>query len=203
MSGAQPTPARTLLDELRRIGASECRALDAATAPLSDREKVLLSAQLARIATHIGSRVGTAQGLPPPDILPGSSSGRLDLSAQLPSVIVAAVFVRNTLHRWGWADVALDTECAVRELLTAFVTAIDAAEPIAPTRMTLRLRALSHRRLVVELRDCPANAAIIATAGYLISTHIERISVRSGQHTAAGRTVVWCELARPEFSRWI
>ena len=122
---------RALLEELRHIGACDCRALDAATALVSDGEKVLLAAQLARVATHIRTHIANPRGLPPPDILPGSNSGRLNLSVQPASVTVAAVFVRNTLHGWGWADVLVDTESAVRELLTAFVTAVEAATPTA------------------------------------------------------------------------
>lgn len=192
-----------LLDQIRRLGTSECRALDAATAGLSDREKVILSAQLSRVATHIAAGVESPAGWPPPEVLPGNGSGSLMLSAQSSAVLVAALFVRNTLHRWGWADVLVDAECVVRELTTAFVAAVAQAGVTDPTRMTLRLRAPAYRRLVIELRDGPDNAAVIAQAGSLITERVARIGVRSGRYCANGRTVLWCELARPELSRWI
>lgn len=202
MCEARSAP-RMLLDQIRQVGASEWGALDAATAVLSDREKVLLADQLTRVATQIATRVGYPPDSPPPEVLPGSDSGRLALTVQPAAVLAAALFVRNTLHRWGWADLLVDAEYATRELTTAFVTAVAAAEYSTPTRMVLRLRALSRRRLVVELRDSPGNADLIATSEYLLSTHLQRISVHSGRCCTAGRTVLWCELARPELSRWI
>lgn len=110
------------------------------------------------------------------------------------------MFVRNTLVRWAWSDVLADAERAVHDLTKAFVAAVEDRELEYPTRMTLRLRAESAARLVVELHDSPENAAIIAESGRLISDYVERISVRCGQHCASGRTVIWCELGRPEVS---
>jgi hypothetical protein len=196
------TVTGSLLDEIRRVGFCDSGALDAAIGALTDGEKAMLASQLTQVAAHIGTRVGSSRGLPPPGTLPGAGTDRLDLSAQWSAVPVAAMFVRNTLHRWQWADVLVDAERAVHELAKAFVAAVEDAELPYPTRMTLRLRAASARRLVVELHDSFENAAVIADSGWLVSDCVERISVRCGQHSHNGRTVVWAELARPELDRW-
>lgn len=200
------SPARIadLLGEIRRISACKHAALDAATGPLSDREKAILAGQLTKVAAHIATRVGVSQGLPPPGTLPGARTDRLDLSAQFSAVRVAGMFLRNTLFRWGWTDLLGDAERAVHDLTKAFVAAVEDRELGYPTRMTLRLRAESAARLVVELHDSPENAGVVAESGRLISDYVERISVRCGQHFAGGRTVIWCELGRPEgSSRWL
>ena len=197
-------PDHALLDAIRRAGAGDCRALDAATGVLSDREKAFLVTQLRRVATHLATRVGSVPGLPPPETLPGSGSDHLELSAQQSAVPVAAIFVRNTLmYRWGWADLVIEAEHAVREMTSMFVAAILRFDRTDPTRMTLRLRAVSSGRLVIELYDSPANDDIITDTPRLISEHLERLSVRCGRHRSGGRTVVWCEIGRPELSRWI
>ncbi|WP_245671266.1 DUF4254 domain-containing protein [Nocardia amamiensis] len=190
--------AHALLEQIRRIGASNRMALEAATVALSDREKDMLASQLTRVAAHIAARGGNARGLPLPEAAPGGGTDRIDLSAQLNAVPVAEMFVRNTLHKWGWAGVLVNAERVTHELTTAFVTAIEHQGLATPTRMTLRLRAVSSARLVVELHDSPENATIIGGAGRLISECVERISVRYGRHSAGGRTVLWCELERPQ-----
>ncbi|MEU2034937.1 hypothetical protein [Nocardia amamiensis] len=196
MTDNRRAEAQALLEKIRRISASECTALDAATVALSDHEKSMLANQLRRVAAHITRRVGSARGsLEPP---PSGRTDRIHLSAQLNAVPVAEMFVRNTLHKWDWADMLADAERVTHELATAFVAAIDEHPPANPTRMTLRLRAVSPSRLVVELHDSPENARIIGGAARLISECVERISVRYGRHSAGGRTVLWCELGRPE-----
>lgn len=202
MTDSRSSAGQKLLEQIRCLAGSETRALDAATVGLSDAEKLILSTQLARIATYIAACVEYS-GAPPPHVLPGNSSGSLALSAHGPAVLVATHFVRNTLHGWGWADVLVDAERATRELTTTFVTAMAKAGVTTSTRMTLRLRAPADRRLLIELRDSAENAHVIEEAGDLITEQVERISVRSGQFRANGRTVLWCELARPELSRWI
>ncbi|WP_157117352.1 hypothetical protein [Nocardia vaccinii] len=192
-----------LLDDLRRVGACECIAIDAATRLLSDREKQILADQLARVATHLATRVGSSRGLPPPVVLPGGGSDRIDLSAVWSAVAIAGLFVRNTMHRWFWADVLVDAERLAVELTASFVTAVTSSMLDHPTRMMLRLRAISAVRVVVELRDSPENAHVVAAAGPLITPCVEKISVRCGQHVVAGRTMLWAELARPELRRWI
>ncbi|MBB5914181.1 hypothetical protein BJY24_003048 [Nocardia transvalensis] len=199
------TPAfeNDLLDHIRRLGACECAAVGAATNALSEREKAILAAQLSKVATHLATRAGSSVGLPPPGTTPGAGIDRIDLSAQWTALPVARIFVHNTLIRWQWGDVLIDGECAVQELITAFVAAVEACPLGYPTRMTLRLRVLSAARLVVELHDSPENAQVIIDSGRLITECVERISVRCGRHSAGGRTVLWAELGRPEVStRW-
>lgn len=192
-----------LLTEIRNICACECTALDAAAQRMSDREKQILVDQLTRVATHLATRVGESPC--PPDAPPGLGSDRIDLSAVRSAIPVAGMFIRNTLRRWLWMDVLIATERAATELTTAFITAVEAAALEYPTRMTLRLRTISAARVVVELRDSPENAPIIAAAGpLLITPALEEVSVRCGGHTTpAGRTLVWSELSRPELQRWI
>lgn len=192
-----------LLADLRRVGACECIAIDAATRLLTDREKEILADQLARIATHLATRVGSSRGLPPPVVLPGGGCDRIDLSAVWPTVAIAGLFVRNAMHRWFWADVLVDAERVAVELTASFVAAVSSAMPDRPTRMMLRLRAISAARVIVELRDSPENAPVVAAAGPLITPCVEKISVRCGQHVVAGRTMLWAELSRPELQRWI
>ncbi|WP_147289029.1 hypothetical protein [Nocardia mexicana] len=186
------------------MSACECSALDAAMRGLGDREIAVLAGQLTKVAAHIAARVGSARGLPPPGTLPGAGADRIDLSAQPTAVPVTAMFVRNTLFKWQWGDVLVDAERAVREMTNCFVAALDACDLGYPTRMSVRLRAVSAGRLIVELHDSVENAAAIAGSGNLISKYVERISARCGQYRTGGRTVLWAELGRPELaSRWI
>lgn len=194
-----PRAASELLATIRGISISQGSALDAATRSLGDTEKVLLAAELTRVADHIASRVGSSRGLPPPGTLPPAGIERIDLSAQPTAVPVAGMFVRNTVIRWLWVDLLTATECVVHDLTTAFIDALTACELAHPTRMSLRLRSAASGRLIVEVRDSPENAHLIAHAGRLISDRVERMSVRCGQHCAGGRTVLWSELRRPEF----
>ncbi|GAB2707320.1 hypothetical protein GCM10027089_32710 [Nocardia thraciensis] len=60
-----------LLDNIRRVSACECSALDVAILGLGDREIAVLAGQLTKVAAHIAARVGSARGLPPPGTLPG------------------------------------------------------------------------------------------------------------------------------------
>ncbi|RDI50140.1 hypothetical protein [Nocardia mexicana] len=198
-------PARDtdLLDEIRRVGACAGTDLDAVTLALSDGEMTFLARQLTKVATHIATRAGSSRGLPPPGTLPGAGTDRIDLSAQWTAIPIAGMFLRNTLTRWLWADVMVDADRAVHDLTKAFVAVIETRQLPYPTRMTLRLRAASATRLIVELHDSPENAHITTESGNLISPRIENISVRCGQHTNRGRTILWCELARPEYNRWI
>ncbi|MBB5917463.1 hypothetical protein BJY24_006375 [Nocardia transvalensis] len=193
-----------LLEEIRRLSSCEHAALDAATGLLSEGERAYLADRLTQVAVHIATRAGVGRGLPPPGTLPGAGTDRIDLSVQCTAILVAGMFLRNTLFRWGWMDVLTDAGRAVHDLTTAFVAAMEDSPVRYPTRMTVRLRAVSAARLVVEVQDSPENAGVIAEAGRLISADIERNSVRCGQHTIGGRTVVWAELSRPEPStRWI
>ncbi|WP_280385998.1 hypothetical protein [Nocardia wallacei] len=193
-----------LLNDIRRVSACECSALDAATWGLSAREIAVLAGQLTKVAAHIATRAGSARGLPPPGTLPGAGADRLDLSAQRSAVPVAAMFVRNTLFKWQWGDVLVDAERAVREMANSFVAAIEECDLGYPTRMSIRLRAISAGRLIVELHDSVENSAAVAASGNLINERVERMSARSGQYRTGGRTVLWAELGRPEpGSRWI
>ncbi|MBB5911888.1 hypothetical protein BJY24_000755 [Nocardia transvalensis] len=116
---------------------------------------------------------------------------------------MAAIFVRNTVLRWRWDDVLIDGERAVREMTGAFVAAVEARDLGYPTRMGIRLRAVSSGRLVIEVHDSAENASVIADSGRLVTETVERISVRCGQYCTAGRTVLWAEIGRPEAaSRW-
>ncbi|WP_280384215.1 hypothetical protein [Nocardia wallacei] len=88
------------------------------------------------------------------------------------------------------------------DLTASFVTVIEECGLDHPTRMTLRLRAMSAARLVVELHDSAENAEFIAGSGTLITEYVERASIRCGQHYTGARTVLWSELSRPELGRW-
>lgn len=195
--------AAALRDEMRRIGACDHATLDAVAAMLGEREIVILADKLGNVAAHMASRAGSSRGLPPPGTFPGAGAERIDLAAQWNAVTVAGWFTRATLMRWQWGDVLFDAASVTYELTKAFVGAIVEHEPDSITRMTLRLRTLSAGRLLVELHDSPENAPWIAGARDLISKQVGHIAVRSGRYEAAGRTVLWCELARPELSRWI
>lgn len=107
------------------------------------------------------------------------------------------------MRRWWWTDVRFDAELVTYELTKAFVAAIQNNEPDEPTRMTVRLRAISANRLVIEVHGSPADTAVLTEAEELISECVHNTSVRAGQYRTKGRTIVWCELARPEFNRWI
>ncbi len=191
-----------LLAQMRRICASDAAALDSATEALSDIEKRLLANHFSQVAAHIASRIGCRRGLPPPDCLPGSGE-RLELSAQVTAPLVAKMFVRNVLHRWWWVDVLADSEFVVHELTTAFVDAVADHERPHPTRMSIRLRAVSATRLVIEVHDSADNAALLESAGRLVTEAVQHRSVRCGRHTAHGHTMLWAELCRPELGRWL
>jgi len=192
-----------LREEIRRIGACDHATLDAVAAMLDDREITVLAGKLGNAAAHIASRTGTRGGLPPPGTVPGAGAERIDLTAQWNAVTVAGWFVHKTLMSWWWTDVLFDGVYVTYELAKAFVGAVQEHEPDSVTRMTLRLRALSTGRLVVELHDSSENAAWIAAADGLISEQVAHLALRSGRYEANGRTVLWCELARPDSSRWI
>ncbi|MQY20440.1 hypothetical protein [Nocardia macrotermitis] len=192
-------PAEALRDDLRRVAWCDYATIDAAAGLLGAREIIVLAGRLGDLATHLAARSGDPSG--PPGALPGTE--RIDLTANWDSVTVAGWFVRNTLRRWVWIDILFTAELVTYELTKAFVTAVQDHEPNAPTRMTVRLRAISANRLVIEVHDSPANTAALAQADGLISECAHEASVRSGQCRAGGRTVVWCELARPEYNQWI
>ncbi|WP_024799844.1 hypothetical protein [Nocardia sp. BMG51109] len=193
--------AGRLLGEIRSLSTCDCTALDAATGSLSDGEKYFIASELTRTATHIATRVGSARGLPPPTTQRVAGPDSIDLSAQGTAVPVAVWFVRNTLHKWLWTDVLTDAELAAHELTAALVGAVEARQPLPPTRITLRLRPVSPARLVIEVHDSPENAHLVAEAERLISETVERISVRCGRHHNGRRAVLWSELARPELLR--
>ncbi|WP_067670334.1 hypothetical protein [Nocardia miyunensis] len=167
---------------------------------LSDREIIILAGQLEAVAMHLASRAGGESGAPPGPIL---RAERIELAAQWDSVTIAGRFVRNTLTRWLWVDALFDAQLAIYELTKAFVSVVQAADAIEPTRMTVRVRAVSTSRLVLEVHDSPDNAEILSAADNLISERIRRTAIRCGLHRTNGRTTAWCELARPEFNRWI
>ncbi|MBF6174653.1 hypothetical protein [Nocardia blacklockiae] len=195
-------PDAGLLAELRRIVSCGHTDLDVAVQTLSDREIAFLSGQLAKVAVHLATRIGGAAGLPPPGTLPGAGAEQLDLSAQRSALPVARMFVRNSLFRWQWGDVLHDADGVTQVMCRSFVAAVEAYGLGYPTRMTLRLRVLSAARLIVELHDSAENAALVSTSDQLVTAEIEQRSVRCGRHRAGGRTVLWAELARPEFGRW-
>ncbi|MGF6887249.1 hypothetical protein ABIA39_004384 [Nocardia sp. GAS34] len=195
--------AETVRDDLRRVAWCEFAAIDAAAKLLDDREIVILAGRLDAIATHLSSRAGDGHPVPPQGAVPGTGPDRIDLTVQWDSVTVAGWFVRNTLTRWLWADVLFNAELVTYELTKAFVGTVQDCEPADPTAMTIRLRAISANRLVVEVHDSPGNAAVLGEAEELISECVQDVSVRSGVFRRHGRTTVWCELARPEGDRWI
>jgi hypothetical protein len=196
-------PAETLRDDLRRVAWCDYASIDAAAELLDDREIIILAGRLDNLATHLSSRAGDGHPDPPRGAAPGIGPDRIDLTAQWDSVTVAGWFVRNTLTRWLWADVLFNAELVTYELTKTFIGAVQDHELTDPTRMTIRLRAISVNRLVVEIHDSPDNAAALAEADDLISECVEQVSVRSGIYRRDGRTTVWCELARPEGNRWI
>lgn len=201
-SGTPPhrIPEEVRRDEFERVAWCAHHEVDMMATLLSDREIIILAGQLESVATHLASRVSSGGSAPAGAIL---GAERIELAAQWDSVTVAGWFVRNTLTRWLWADVLFDAQLAVYELTKAFVAAAEDGDAAEPTRMTVRMRAISTTRLVLEIHDSPGNAEIIAAADQLISPCVTSIAVRSGQCRTDGRTTAWCELARPEFNRWI
>lgn len=192
-----------LRDEIRRIGAYDHATLDAVAELLGDREIIFLASRLGMIATHMASRAGIAQGMPPPGTVPGAGTERIDLAAQWNAVTVAGWFVRRKLTAWWWHDVLFDAVLVTYELVKAFVTAVADDDPDRITRLTVRLRALSAGRLIIEVHDSPENAHLIAASENLISDQVQHTAHHYGRYTHQGRTVLWCELARPDLSRWI
>ncbi|MBO0853043.1 MAG: sensor histidine kinase [Nocardia sp.] len=195
-------PARVLY-QLRSLTTVDHLMLDAATRYISEGERSTLANQLSRAATHLATGIGSNRAVPSSLTATGTDCDELDLCAQPTAALVAAVFVRNTLHRWQWGDVLVDAECVVRELITAAVDAVTADGPGYPTRITVRLNAIASTRLRVEIRDCPDNAAAIAAAERLTTDRVEHLSARCGRHHAHGRTTLWAELTRPGDCRWI
>ncbi|MQY19490.1 hypothetical protein [Nocardia macrotermitis] len=190
-------------DELRRIASYDHATLDAVAAVLDDREINVLAGRLGMLAAHLASRAGLGRGMPPPGTFPGAGSERIDLAAQWNAVTVAGWFVRRKLTAWWWYDLLFDGVLVTYELVKAFVTAVAEDDPSRVTRLTLRLRALSAGRLVIEVHDSPENAHLISAADNLISTQVQHVAHLYGRHEHHGRTVLWCELARPELTRWI
>ena len=190
-------------DELRRVGWCDHATLDAVAELLDDREINILAGKLGMIAAHLASRAGIGRGMPPPDTFPGAGNERIDLAAQWNAVTVAGWFVRKKLTAWWWHDVVFDAVLVTYELVKAFVAAVADDDPSRVTRLTLRLRALSAGRLVIEIHDSPENAHLISAADNLISDQVGHIAHHCGRHEHHGRTVLWCELTRPELTRWI
>ncbi len=190
-------------DELRRVGWCDHATLDAVAELLDDREINILAGKLGMIAAHLASRAGIGRGMPPPGTFPGAGNERIDLAAQWNAVTVAGWFVRKKLTAWWWHDVVFDAVLVTYELVKAFVAAVADDDPSRVTRLTLRLRALSAGRLVIEIHDSPENAHLISAADNLISDQVEHIAHHCGRHEHHGRTVLWCELTRPELTRWI
>ncbi|WP_067887111.1 hypothetical protein [Nocardia vaccinii] len=190
-------------DEIRRVAWCDHATLDAVAELLDNREINILAGKLGMVAAHMASRAGAGQGMPPPGTFPGAGSERIDLAAQWNAVTVAGWFVRRKLTAWWWHDVLFDSVLVTYELVKAFVAAVADDDSSRITRLTLRLRALSAGRLVIEVHDSPENAHLISAADNLISAQVEHIAHHCGRHEHHGRTVLWCELARPELTRWI
>ncbi|WP_153414723.1 hypothetical protein [Nocardia macrotermitis] len=121
----------------------------------------------------------------------------MNLAVRPTAINIAIGFCRYTLHRWRWADALTDAERIVHDLTSAFVAAVADSEPNCPTHMAVWLRRPSEHSVVVEVRDSPGNADVIARSGNLISATVEQLSTHCGQHCSAGRTVLWAELTRP------
>ena len=205
MTESSGVPAHRIPEEVRkaefqRVAWCTHHEIDLMVNLLGDREIVILAGQLEMVAMHLASRAGNGGTAPPGTIL---QAERIELTAQWDSVTIAGWFVRNTLTRWLWVDMLFDAQVAVYELTKAFVSVVQASGPDEPTRMTVRLRAISTSRLVIEVHDSPDNAEIVAAADDLISDCVASTAIRCGLHRTKGRTAAWCELARPEFNQWI